>query len=143
MSKGLKRMQNKAAVAVMTALLLASCAAMTPAPRFSAVSPADRDGPEAGTPPPVPALAGEPEAQAPAQPGATPPPAAGHAGHAMPAAATRGHEGHSPTAPAAPGDPGGQLYTCPMHPEVKQASPGSCPKCGMPLVRRDHAGVQP
>ncbi len=25
------------------------------------------------------------------------------------------------------------LYTCPMHPEVKQAGPGSCPKCGMAL----------
>ncbi|MFQ5723831.1 MAG: heavy metal-binding domain-containing protein, partial [Terriglobia bacterium] len=25
------------------------------------------------------------------------------------------------------------LYTCPMDPEVKQESPGSCPKCGMAL----------
>ncbi|MFH1297157.1 MAG: copper-translocating P-type ATPase [Bacteroidota bacterium] len=25
-------------------------------------------------------------------------------------------------------------YTCPMHPEVKQDHPGSCPKCGMDLV---------
>jgi Cu+-exporting ATPase len=25
-------------------------------------------------------------------------------------------------------------YTCPMHPEVVQDGPGSCPKCGMPLV---------
>ena len=24
-------------------------------------------------------------------------------------------------------------YTCPMHPEVRQAKPGSCPKCGMAL----------
>jgi Cu+-exporting ATPase len=24
-------------------------------------------------------------------------------------------------------------YTCPMHPEVKQPGPGSCPKCGMAL----------
>jgi Cu+-exporting ATPase len=24
-------------------------------------------------------------------------------------------------------------YTCPMHPEVKQSGPGSCPKCGMAL----------
>ncbi len=28
-------------------------------------------------------------------------------------------------------------YTCPMHPEVVQSEPGSCPKCGMTLVRRD------
>lgn len=27
-------------------------------------------------------------------------------------------------------------YTCPMHPEVVQSGPGSCPKCGMALVPR-------
>lgn len=26
-----------------------------------------------------------------------------------------------------------QLYTCPMHPEVKQQGPGACPQCGMAL----------
>lgn len=25
------------------------------------------------------------------------------------------------------------IYTCPMHPEVRQPSPGTCPKCGMTL----------
>lgn len=25
-------------------------------------------------------------------------------------------------------------YTCPMHPEIKQDKPGTCPKCGMALV---------
>ena len=25
------------------------------------------------------------------------------------------------------------LYTCPMHPEIQQQGPGSCPKCGMAL----------
>jgi len=28
---------------------------------------------------------------------------------------------------------GDALYTCPMHPEVKQKGPGPCPKCGMAL----------
>jgi Cu+-exporting ATPase len=28
-------------------------------------------------------------------------------------------------------------YTCPMHPEVKQTGPGSCPKCGMALEPRE------
>jgi len=27
------------------------------------------------------------------------------------------------------------MYTCPMHPEVRQQSPGTCPKCGMNLER--------
>lgn len=27
----------------------------------------------------------------------------------------------------------GTVYTCPMHPEIRQAQPGSCPKCGMTL----------
>ena len=26
-----------------------------------------------------------------------------------------------------------EIYTCPMHPEVRQQGPGSCPKCGMAL----------
>lgn len=27
----------------------------------------------------------------------------------------------------------GTIYTCPMHPEVRQVGPGTCPKCGMAL----------
>ena len=27
-------------------------------------------------------------------------------------------------------------YTCPMHPEIRQAGPGKCPKCGMALVKK-------
>ncbi|MGE0852998.1 MAG: heavy metal translocating P-type ATPase [Hyphomicrobiaceae bacterium] len=29
--------------------------------------------------------------------------------------------------------PPGTIYTCPMHPEIRQAGPGSCPICGMAL----------
>ena len=25
------------------------------------------------------------------------------------------------------------IYTCPMHPEIRQSSPGACPECGMAL----------
>ncbi len=35
----------------------------------------------------------------------------------------------APAAPAAPG----AIYTCPMHPEIRQDHPGSCPICGMAL----------
>ena len=31
-------------------------------------------------------------------------------------------------------------YTCPMHPEVVQDTPGNCPKCGMTLIEREAAG---
>lgn len=30
-------------------------------------------------------------------------------------------------------DDRGRVYTCPMHPEIEQDSPGACPKCGMAL----------
>ncbi len=29
--------------------------------------------------------------------------------------------------------PAGAQFTCPMHPEIVQTGPGSCPKCGMAL----------
>jgi Cu+-exporting ATPase len=54
-----------------------------------------------------------------------------HSGHAMAAAA--------PT-------PAGAIYTCPMHPEVRQVGPGSCPICGMalePLLPTAEVGPDP
>jgi Cu+-exporting ATPase len=42
---------------------------------------------------------------------------------------------------AAPAD---AIYTCPMHPEVRQAGPGSCPICGMalePVIASAEPGV--
>ena len=35
--------------------------------------------------------------------------------------------------PAAPPAPADATYTCPMHPEVEQQGPGTCPICGMAL----------
>ena len=35
--------------------------------------------------------------------------------------------------PAHPPVPEGTIYTCPMHPEIRQAGPGACPICGMAL----------
>lgn len=39
--------------------------------------------------------------------------------------------GPSPAEPAPTA--AGTMYTCPMHPEVRQDHPGTCPKCGMAL----------
>jgi P-type Cu+ transporter len=38
-----------------------------------------------------------------------------------------------PVAPAPPPAVDDRIYTCPMHPEVRQKGPGTCPKCGMAL----------
>jgi Cu+-exporting ATPase len=35
--------------------------------------------------------------------------------------------------PPQPAAPAGTIYTCPMHPEIRQVGPGSCPVCGMAL----------
>lgn len=119
-------MQTRAASAALTALFLTGCAGTTPPPRFAAVSPADGEVPEATTPPPAPALMGEPDTSSPEPAAAAAMPTSGHEGHSMPAQ-----------------NPAEAVYSCPMHPEVKQASPGSCPKCGMTLVKRKDERPQP
>ncbi|MES2840947.1 MAG: copper-translocating P-type ATPase [Pseudomonadota bacterium] len=42
------------------------------------------------------------------------------------------HAGHAQSQAPAPAAPG-TVYTCPMHPEIRQDHPGNCPKCGMSL----------
>ena len=40
----------------------------------------------------------------------------------------------------------GTIYTCPMHPQIRQAGPGNCPICGMtlePVVATAGAGPNP
>ena len=48
-----------------------------------------------------------------------------------------GREIHGERSGETPSEPEGKAraggYTCPMHPEVRQEGPGSCPKCGMAL----------
>jgi len=34
-----------------------------------------------------------------------------------------------------------EVYTCPMHPQIAQDEPGSCPICGMDLVRKNPVGT--
>jgi len=41
--------------------------------------------------------------------------------------------GHSPPNPEVDPADSDVIYTCPMHPEVRQKGPGTCPKCGMAL----------
>ncbi len=52
-----------------------------------------------------------------------------------------GHSQHSGNATVVPGETvavkKNARYTCPMHPEIVQIGPGSCPKCGMALEPMD------
>jgi len=44
---------------------------------------------------------------------------------------------------AAPAPASGTVYTCPMHPQIRQPGPGACPICGMalePVVRTAESG---
>lgn len=48
------------------------------------------------------------------------------------------HDGHAPHPSAPPAPAGGEMskatiYTCPMHPQIRQNGPGNCPICGMTL----------
>lgn len=45
------------------------------------------------------------------------------------------HHGHHPNAHPAPAPKAGEavVYTCPMHPQIRQEGPGACPICGMAL----------
>ena len=49
-----------------------------------------------------------------------------------PAGPARAHPHQHVSAPGAPAEKG-TVYTCPMHPEVRQIGPGICPECGMAL----------
>ncbi len=59
-------------------------------------------------------------------------PAASHGGHSC--CSGHGKPGRAAIKPAGPRD---AVYTCPMHPEVRQVGPGDCPKCGMALEPLD------
>lgn len=92
-------------------LLLAGCSATPPPTAGRAQNPANPAAAESPRPP-----------YAPPRAAATPD---------APEAAPPGHEHH---APATGAEPQAVAYTCPMHPEVRSAEPGTCPKCGMTLV---------
>ena len=42
-------------------------------------------------------------------------------------------QGGKPAKPGLEPEQAGAIYTCPMHPEIRQDHPGDCPKCGMAL----------
>lgn len=71
----------------------------------------------------------------------------GHDDHGKCHGHGHGHKAnHETTAPArggnydkVPAGHAGTVYTCPMHPEVRQTKPGACPLCGMGLEQESAA----
>lgn len=103
---------HRTVVLLASLLTLAACAS-EPKRLPPAQDPSSPEAPEA-PPAPLPGTLSAPVA--------TEPPASTGAGHAHPGA------------PATARDAGVTVYVCPMHPEVRSDTPGSCPKCGMKLV---------
>jgi Cu+-exporting ATPase len=58
---------------------------------------------------------------------------ASHAAHQAPHAHAHAHAHHHDSHAHPPQAPAGTIYTCPMHPQIRQEGPGSCPLCGMAL----------
>jgi hypothetical protein len=103
---------------VVIASLTLACASARPAPVFSKESPADPGAPAA----PVAVVESLGTASA------------GAGGASKPA----------PGASASPAAPETAAYVCPMHPQARSDQPGSCPICGMRLVKaKPKGGSQP
>lgn len=88
------------------------------------------------TPPPT-----ADRAENPASPAATESPRAPFVPPQAAASSAAPHEHHAPAPEVTPmeaeqheADPQTVIYTCPMHPEVRSAEPGTCPQCGMALI---------
>ena len=95
--------------ALLLPVLLAGCTPRHPLPPLDATHPASPEAAEA--PVPVPSTTLEHQS---AEPGS---------GTRSRAPRRRGAE---------------TVYACPMHPDVRQATPGRCPKCGMALQEGGH-----
>src|SRR6185437_4054104 len=50
-----------------------------------------------------------------------------------PASVVHEHAHHAAAALSPRAAPAGAIYTCPMHPQIRQDHPGNCPICGMAL----------
>ncbi len=105
--------------AIALAMACATAPQLAPVP---ADHPASPQVPEAPTPPPSQTLREEPQDAA------------------RTSAPEHGMHGMESPSPGAPGGAHAQtIYTCPMHPEVRLPEPGTCPKCGMKLVKKEGA----
>jgi len=114
-------MRIKPFVVLSWGLLLSACAGTTPPPRFSTLDPADPKAPESAGGPQSPVLQA-PSEQATAAPGAS-------------GSTPMGPDHHMDPSSGGP-SPNADVYSCRMHPQVKEGRPGKCPICGMTLVKQ-------
>jgi hypothetical protein len=123
------------------ALLIGGCATTSSSTSLLPDHPASVDAPEAPYAPPPSPLAGDRTDSSPTSaPGAT---ARGHVHHgasSQPAATDSAGTTMMGEQPTAQPQQVTTTYTCPMHADVVQSSPGECPKCGMRLVKRPSSG---
>lgn len=131
---------------IAVAAVLGACAATTPP--GGADDPASAQAPTAaepsGSPSLAPSGAGEGEQQAGHDHAGHDHAGHDHAGHDhaghqhgdAPATASGDHAGHAHAAHGAVA-PAADVYTCPMHPEIRQNEPGRCSKCGMNLEKAE------
>jgi hypothetical protein len=114
-------MKIKPLAVPIVAALLSACAGTTPPPRFSVLDPADPKAPESAVEPRSPLL------ERPAER----PTAAPAASEPIP----MGHEHHMESLPGE-GPSTADVFSCPIHPQVREANPGKCPRCGTTLVKQ-------
>lgn len=136
-------------VVALVATSLAACAGGAASVRPVQEDPSNPQAAEARPAPASLALIGNAPVLTSPEPAESPAPASGHEHHqhhhgAPAAPASGGHE-HAPQGAVVshPADatPSPAVYTCPMHPEVREEQPGRCPMCKMKLVpRHDPAG---
>ncbi len=130
-----RRRRLRTVIACSGVLALSACASLTPPPRFSAVSPADPNGPESAVAPARPMLtedgelAGEPVSAPPAAEGMPDMPGMERLAGPDPRADHIQTGTNAASAEAA-------VYSCRMHPQVSANDPGRCPICGMALVKK-------
>lgn len=119
---------SRSILALLTALALTACASVPPPATRAPNNPASPEAPEG----PIRKL----ELFAPME---APPPAMAQPSSPDAAMAGMDHSkmGHSlPEAKPATMDSPAQTYTCPMHPHIAEPKPGTCPICGMALVKK-------
>ena len=56
-----------------------------------------------------------------------------HSEHGADASSSHANPANAAEAPSREHLPGDTIYTCPMHPQIRQIGPGACPICGMAL----------